>query len=122
MSLLGDIEQDYQITEDSLKEVGFKKRQECGSDGTHYYYECRLNQDVSIEYWMKDYKGPTHAGGVPLNGKVFVSGTMYHSTLRKKQFISYIMEMCDMLSIISILDNAKDAKVPSYIELDNIFI
>ena len=122
MSLLGDIEQDYQITEDSLKEVGFKKRQECGPDGTHYYYDCRLNPDISIEYWMKDYKGQVHAGGIPLNGKVFVSGTMYVPSLQRKRFVSYIMEMYDMLSIVSILDNVKNAKVPSYVKSDDIFI
>lgn len=122
MSLLGDIENDHPITEDSLKEVGFKKRQECGPDGTHYYYDCRLNPDISIEYWMKDYKGQVHAGGIPLNGKVFVSGTMYVPSLQRKRFVSYIMEMYDMLSIVSILDNVKNAKVPSYVKSDAIFI
>lgn len=122
MSLLGDVENDRQITEDSLKEVGFKKRQECGSSEIHYYYECRLNHDISIEYWMKDYKGPTHAGGTPLNGKVFVSGTMYVPTLQRKRFVSYIMEVQDMFSMMAILDNARQEKVPSYVKSDDIFI
>lgn len=121
MSLLENVDKKYQITEESLKELGFKKRYEHGT-GNYWSYEYRPKYDSCIEYWDKDYKGPAHAGGIPLNGKVFVSGTMYHSSLRKKQFISYIMDVGDMIDMMSILDNVKQEKVPSYIELDNIFI
>lgn len=124
MSLLGDIEKNYQITEESLKELGFGKVYEgCNSSG-YWSYICRLKYDTYIEYWDKDYKGPAHAGGIRLNGKVFVCGTMYDSSAssaRKMQYTSYIMNVENMMDIMSILDNAKQGKVPSYVKPYNIY-
>lgn len=123
MSLLGDIEKDYQITEESLKELGFGKVYE-GCTNDCWSYICRLKYDTYIEYWDKDYKGPAHAGGIRLNGKVFVCGTMYDSSsssARKMQYTSYIMNVENMMDIMSILDNAKQGKVPSYVKPYNIY-
>ena len=124
MSLLGDIDKKYQITEESLKELGFKKVYEGGGESGYWSYIYKLKYDTSIEYWDKDYNGPAHAGGIRLNGKVFVCGTMYDSSsssIRKMQYTSYIMNVENMMDIMSIIDNVKQGKVPSYVKSYNIY-
>ena len=124
MSLLGDIEKNYQITEESLKELGFEKVYEGGDISGYWSYIYKLRYDTSIEYWDKDYNGPAHAGGIRLNGKVFVCGTMYDSSAssaRKMQYTSYIMNVENMMDMMSIIDNTKQGKVPSYVKPYNIY-
>ena len=119
MSLLEDIDKKYQITEESLKELGFEKVFEGGDISGYWSYIYRPKYDILVEYWDKDYKGLAHAGGIRLNGKVFVCGTMYDSSassVRKMQYTSYIMNVENMMDIMSILDNAKQGKVPSYVK------